>query len=146
MRMTNCSRVGGVRDAASQRERKRCQRKLMGLSTWTRMKRGRRERTSTHFSLWMEVVTKLDCQCWVAKSSRSSTVAKVCGLGLMSDDGTWASEALFSTLGVPAGRAIFSGRKSCCSMRYCWIDDLPAQIPIDRVSVVCNVYCLRSSD
>jgi hypothetical protein len=48
---------------------------------------------------------------------------------VMSDDGTWASDALFSTLGVPDGRAIFSGRKSCCSMRYCWIEDLPAQMP-----------------
>lgn len=52
------------------------------------MKSGLRERTSTHFSLWIEVVTKLSCQCLVAKSSSSSTVANVSGLGVMSVEGT----------------------------------------------------------
>ena len=45
------------------------------------------------------------------------------------DEGTWASEADFSTDGVLAVRAIFRGVKAWVSIRYCWIEDLPAQMP-----------------
>jgi hypothetical protein len=119
-----------MREAAEQRVLKRCQRVLMGLSTWMRTKSGRRERTSTVSEVWMEVVTKFRCQCWVAKSRRSEAVVKVWGVGEM-EEGTWVSEADFSALGVPEGRAILSGWKACCSTRYCCIEDLPAQIPVN---------------
>lgn len=56
-------------------------------------------------------------------------MAKVCGAGVVSAEGMEASEALFSTLGVPAGRSILRGRNPCFSMRYCWMDDFPAQMP-----------------
>lgn len=76
----------------------------------------------------------------MAKSSSSSTVAKVWGRGVRvvssDDEGTWASEALFSTLGVLAVRAIFRGWNECRSTKYCWIDDLPAQMPGFKVSFV----------
>jgi hypothetical protein len=45
------------------------------------------------------------------------------------DEGTWASEADFSTDGVLAVRAILRGVKAWVSIRYCWIEDLPAQMP-----------------
>lgn len=49
----------------------------------------------------------------MAKSRRASTVAKVCSVVVVSsgDEGTWASEADFSTAGVLAVRAIFRGWK-----------------------------------
>lgn len=39
-------------------------------------------------------------------------MVKVWGVGLEVDEGTWMSEALFSMLGVLAGREIFKGTKS----------------------------------
>lgn len=44
-------------------------------------------------------------------------------------EGTWASEADFSTAGVAAVRARRRRLKPCSSTRYEAIDDLPAQIP-----------------
>jgi hypothetical protein len=44
-------------------------------------------------------------------------------------EGTWASEADFSTAGVAAVRARRRRLKPCSSMRYEAIDDFPAQIP-----------------
>ena len=68
----------------------------------------------------------------MAKSRRASTVANVCSGEVESsgdEEGTWASEADFSTDGLLAVRAIFRGWKAWFSIRYCWIEDLPAQMP-----------------
>jgi hypothetical protein len=66
------------------------------------------------------------------------------------EEGTWASEADFSTAGVLAVRAIFRGVKAWFSIRYCWIEDLPAQMPGVAVSFgnffVCLVSLLTAAD
>ena len=45
-------------------------------------------------------------------------------------EGTWASDADFSTAGVAAVRVRRRRLKPCSSMRYEAIDDFPAQIPV----------------
>lgn len=66
-------------------------------------------------------------------------MVKVWGVGLEVDEGTWMSEALFSTLGVLAGREIFKGTKLCCSIKYCWMEDFPAHMPVDLFISICFV-------
>jgi hypothetical protein len=88
----------------------------------------------------------------VAKSRRASTVEKVWGCGVLllsssssgdeDEEGTWASEADFSTAGVLTVRVILRGWKAWFSIRYCWIEDLPAQMP--DVLVNFGVFVWRS--
>jgi hypothetical protein len=131
LRRTNSSSVGGVRLLAAQRSVKRFQRTLTGASTLTKRKKGRRRRASTTASSQMSVVTQRWRHRSVTKSMRASTSANVCWASTLraSGEGTWASEADFSTAGVAAVRARRRRVKPCSSTRNEAIDDLPAQIP-----------------
>lgn len=133
LRRTKSSSVGGVSLFTAQRSLNRCHRTLTGASTLMNRKKGRRRSASTTLSSQMSVVTHRSLHLSVTNSSKASTSAKVCSMVVEADgDGTWTSDADFSTAGVAAVRAKRRRLKPCSSMRYDAIDDLPAHIPASR--------------
>jgi hypothetical protein len=132
LRSTNSSRVGGVSWLVAQRSLNLCHRTLTGASTLTRRKKGRRSSASTTVSSHISVVTQRSLHLRVTKSSKEVTSEKVCSESApsASAEGTCAFDADFSTAGVAAFRARRMRLKSCSSMRYEAIEDLPAHIPV----------------
>jgi hypothetical protein len=104
-------------------------RRLIGASTLTRRKKGRRRRISRIFSSQISVVTHRSCHLEVTKSSNSSALWKVGpSFGDLSC-GTWEFEALRSTAGGGEARSRCTRVKLCSLTRYEAIEDLPAAMP-----------------